>query len=140
MSDLPLDMIKIAIRSKNDPIRNNTQIYIADTYGELDILMQHCEFVFMGGSLVDHGGQNFIEAAAYGKTVIVGSYMYNFIDETEEFLKTNPHFVQAGPAGAGSTSNTKSETPSKVDVKSLDMRNPEHRKIYAEYRKTQGIV
>ena len=51
--------------------------------------MQHCEFVFMGGSLVDHGGQNFIEAAAYGKTVIVGSYMYNFIDETEEFLKTN---------------------------------------------------
>ncbi len=58
----------------------------------------------------------------------------------EEFLKTNPHFVQAGPAGAGSTSNTKSETPSKVDVKSLDMRNPEHRKIYAEYRKTQGIV
>ncbi len=89
LSDLPLDMIKIAIRSKNDPIRNNTQIYIADTYGELDILMQHCEFVFMGGSLVDHGGQNFIEAAAYGKTVIVGSYMYNFIDETEEFLKTN---------------------------------------------------
>jgi hypothetical protein len=58
----------------------------------------------------------------------------------EEFLKTNPHFVQAGPAGAGSTSNTKSETPSKVDVQSLDMRNPEHRKIYAEYRKKQGIV
>ena len=55
MSDLPLDMIKIMIRSKNDSPRNNTQIYIADTYGELDILMQHCEFVFMGGSLVDHG-------------------------------------------------------------------------------------
>ena len=89
LSDLPLDMIKIAIRSKNDPIRNNTQIYIADTYGELGLLMEHCEFVFMGGSLVDHGGQNFIEAAAYGKTVIVGSYMYNFIDETEEFLRTN---------------------------------------------------
>ena len=51
--------------------------------------MQHCEFVFMGGSLVDHGGQNFLEAASHGKTIIVGSYMYNFIDETEEFLKTN---------------------------------------------------
>ena len=89
LSDLPLDMIKIAIRSKDDKIRNNTQIYIADTYGELDNLIQHCEFIFMGGSLIDHGGQNFIEAAAYGKTIIVGSYMYNFIDETEEFLKTN---------------------------------------------------
>ena len=89
LSDLPLDMIKIGIRSKNDPIRKNTQVYIADTYGELDSLIQHCEFVFMGGSLVDHGGQNFIEAAVHGKTIIVGSYMYNFIDETEEFLKTN---------------------------------------------------
>jgi 3-deoxy-D-manno-octulosonic-acid transferase len=89
LSDLPLDMIKIGIRSKNDPIRKNTQVYIADTYGELDSLIQHCEFVFMGGSLVDHGGQNFIEAAMHGKTIIVGSYMYNFIDETEEFLKTN---------------------------------------------------
>ena len=89
LADLPLSMIKIAIRSKNEPIKKDTQIYIADTYGELNSLMQHCEFVFMGGSLVDHGGQNFLEAASHGKTIIVGSYMYNFIDETEEFLKTN---------------------------------------------------
>ena len=47
LSDLPLDMIKIGIRSKNDPIRKNTQVYIADTYGELDSLIQHCEFVFL---------------------------------------------------------------------------------------------
>ena len=58
----------------------------------------------------------------------------------EEILKTNPHFVQAEPAGACSNSNNKSETPSKVDVQSFDMRNPAHRKIYAEYRKKQGIV
>ncbi len=89
LSDLPLAMIKIAIRSKNEPIKKDTQIYIADTYGELNSFIQHCEFVFMGGSLVDHGGQNFLEAASYGKTIIVGSYMYNFIDETEEFLKAN---------------------------------------------------
>ena len=58
----------------------------------------------------------------------------------EEFLKTNPHFVQAGPAGAGSSSNTNTESPKNVDVKSLDMKNPEHRKVYAEYRKKQGIM
>ena len=89
LSDLPLAMIKIAIRSKNEPIKKDTQIYIADTYGELDSFIQHSEFVFMGGSLVDHGGQNFLEAASHGKTIIVGPYMYNFIDETEEFLKAN---------------------------------------------------
>ena len=89
LSDIPLDLIKISIRSKNDKIRNNTQIYIADTYGELESFIEHSEFVFFGGSLIDHGGQNFLEAAAYGKSIVVGPYMYNFIDETEEFLKSN---------------------------------------------------
>ena len=89
LSDIPLDMLNIAIRSKQEPIRKSTQIYIADTYGEVSNFLEYCEFVFVGGSLVDHGGQSFIEAASYGKTIIVGPYMYNFIDETEEFLKNN---------------------------------------------------
>jgi len=89
LSDLPLDRVEIAIRSKNERIRNSTQIYIADTIGEIESLIEHCEFVFVGGSLVDHGGHNFLEAASYGKTIIVGPYMYNFIAETEEFLQKN---------------------------------------------------
>ena len=89
LSDIPLDMLSISIRSKNEPIKRSTQIYIADTYGEANIFLEHCEFVYLGGSLIDHGGQNFMEAASYGKTIIVGPYMYNFIEETEEFLKNN---------------------------------------------------
>ncbi|MDG2159463.1 MAG: glycosyltransferase N-terminal domain-containing protein [Gammaproteobacteria bacterium] len=89
LSDLPLDMLEIAIRSKNERIRSSTQIYIADTIGETESLIEHSEFIFVGGSLVDHGGQNFLEAASYGKSIIVGPYMYNFISETEEFLKNN---------------------------------------------------
>jgi hypothetical protein len=57
----------------------------------------------------------------------------------EEFLKSNPHFVQAGPAGGGSKSNTQTDAPLDVDIAKLDMTNPEHRKLYAEYRKKQGI-
>jgi hypothetical protein len=56
-----------------------------------------------------------------------------------EFLDSNPHFVQATP----STTNTKSSiTNSKepFDVSKLDMKNPEHRKVYAEYRKTHGLA
>ena len=57
----------------------------------------------------------------------------------EEFLKSNPHFVQAGPAGGGSKSNTQTDAPLDVDIAKLGMTNPEHRKLYAEYRKKQGI-
>lgn len=56
-----------------------------------------------------------------------------------EFLQTNPHFVSAGQPGGGSTSNTGTTGVSKVDVNNLDMKNPEHRKIYAEHRKTLGF-
>ena len=56
-----------------------------------------------------------------------------------EFLTTNPHFVSAGQPGGGSKSNTNSTGVQKVDVNNLDMKNPEHRKIYAQFRKEQGI-
>lgn len=55
-----------------------------------------------------------------------------------EFLQTNPHFVSAGQPGGGSKSNTGTQGVSPVDVNSLDMNNPEHRKKYAEWRKSQG--
>jgi len=55
-----------------------------------------------------------------------------------EFLQTNPHFVSAGQPGGGSKYNTGTQGIPQVDVNSLDMTNPEHRKKYAEYRKTQG--
>ena len=87
LAQIPLSDVRISIRSKNEKINEKTQVYIADTYGELNQWIEHCEFVFMGGSLVDHGGQNFLEAALHSKAIIVGPYMYNFIAETEEFLK-----------------------------------------------------
>lgn len=58
----------------------------------------------------------------------------------DEFLRNNPHFVTAGPSGSGSRSNTGNASPLKVDINSLDMKNPDHRKIYAQYRKEKGII
>lgn len=54
-------------------------------------------------------------------------------DLVQEFLDTNLHFRSAGPATTGSRSNI-SQMPQKLDPKTLDMRNPEHRKIYRESR------
>lgn len=57
-----------------------------------------------------------------------------------EFLTANPHFVAATPSGAGTTSKVGDAGSSeKFDITKLDMSRPEDRKIYAEYRKQQGI-
>ena len=53
----------------------------------------------------------------------------------EEFLATNQYFKAAGPSGVGSTSNTGKPGNNDVDLASLDMTNPDHRKIYKEMRK-----
>lgn len=60
-------------------------------------------------------------------------------DLVKNFLAENPHFVQATPATTNSTHSVKS-TSAKIDVTKLDMKNPEDRKIYAEYRKAAGII
>ena len=89
LSDIPLSGINLAIRSKEEKIRSSTQIYIADTLGEMGNLIKYSEFTIFGGSFVDIGGHSFMEAAIQSKAIIVGPYMYNFVEETEEFLKNN---------------------------------------------------
>lgn len=65
---------------------------------------------------------------------------YEVEDLVKEFLDSNPHFVQASPATTNTKSNISQGQPAKLDVTKLDMKNPEHRKVYAEYRKTAGIA
>jgi hypothetical protein len=55
------------------------------------------------------------------------------------FLDSNPHFKMASPSTTNTRSNISSGSAEKLDVSKLDMRNPEHRKIYAEYRKKNGF-
>jgi hypothetical protein len=62
-------------------------------------------------------------------------------DLVREFLDSNPHFVSAAPATTNTQSNVGSAAPSnKTDISKLDMKNPEHRKLYAQYRKASGIA
>jgi hypothetical protein len=55
-------------------------------------------------------------------------------DLVKEFLDTNPHFKLANPATANTKTNINQNSGSKVDISKLDMRNPEHRKLYAQSR------
>lgn len=68
-----------------------------------------------------------------GKPVSVDSFV-------QSWLQSNPHFVSAAPATTNTRSNVTGNQSKKLDIKSLDMKNPEHRKIYADYRKTAGLA
>jgi hypothetical protein len=61
-------------------------------------------------------------------------------DLVREFLDSNPHFVSASPSTTNTKSNISQGQPAKLDITKLDMKNPEHRKVYAEYRKTNGLA
>ena len=56
------------------------QIIIGDVMGELAQIYTLATIAFVGGSLIPHGGQNFIEPASLGKVVLCGPYMDNFPD------------------------------------------------------------
>lgn len=61
------------------------------------------------------------------------------VDElVSEFLNKNPHFVQAAPATTNSKSSVVNQRQN-LDISKLDMGNPDHRALYKEYRKTQGL-
>ncbi|MCW9023520.1 MAG: LpxL/LpxP family Kdo(2)-lipid IV(A) lauroyl/palmitoleoyl acyltransferase [Gammaproteobacteria bacterium] len=79
----------IAVRSKDDSLTEQTQVYIADTFGELPSFIAGSEFVIMGGAFANKGGQNILEAAQQSKAVIFGPHMTNFKDEARLFLLHN---------------------------------------------------
>lgn len=60
-------------------------------------------------------------------------------DLVREFLDSNPHFKLANPTTTNSKSNIASKGNAPLDISKLDMNNPEHRALYREHRKTQGL-
>jgi 3-deoxy-D-manno-octulosonic-acid transferase len=77
-------------RSKNEQPKEDTDFYIADTIGEMTLwytLAKNNGVVFMGKSLIPHGGQNPLEALKLNVPVICGPYMTNFKDMMDNLLK-----------------------------------------------------
>ena len=55
------------------------------------------------------------------------------------FLDSNPHFKMASPSTTNTRSNIANKVSGPLDITKLDMNNPEHRALYREHRKTQGL-
>jgi 3-deoxy-D-manno-octulosonic-acid transferase len=72
--------LRASLRSREELPVAATDIYVADTMGELGLFYRLAPIVFMGGSLVAHGGQNPIEAVKLGASIVHGPHVFNFTD------------------------------------------------------------
>ncbi len=80
----------VAQRSKQQGIEGRTDIYLADTIGEMGLWFRLAPVTFMGGSLVEIGGHNPFEPAALGSAVLHGPHVQNFTEA----------YARLGEAGA----------------------------------------
>ena len=85
-----LNELNLTVHSHEDigKIKRETDIYLVNTYGETKSFYNHCKNVFLGGSLISHGGQNPLEAAQFGCNVLHGPNVFNF-SEIYKFLQKN---------------------------------------------------
>ena len=78
--------LKVHIHNAKKNVSNKTDIYLINSFGQTKSFFKICKIVFLGGSLVTHGGQNPLEAARYGCKILHGPNIWNF-DEIYELLK-----------------------------------------------------
>ena len=80
--------LKIHLHNSKNKIDRNTDIYLVNSFGQTKSFFKICKTVFLGGSLIKHGGQNPLEAARFGCKILHGPHIWNF-DEIYSLLKKN---------------------------------------------------
>ena len=80
--------LKVETRSSCYKVSKNTDVYLVDSYGETKSFYKICKTVFLGGSIINHGGQNPLEPARFGCKILHGPHVQNF-SEVYKFLEKN---------------------------------------------------
>ncbi|EBA05022.1 Three-deoxy-D-manno-octulosonic-acid transferase-like protein [Rhodobacteraceae bacterium HTCC2150] len=78
--DLQETGLHIGLRSRGDKITTETQIYVADTMGEMGLWYRLSPISFLGGSLAKIGGHNPFEPASLGSAILHGPFVFNFAE------------------------------------------------------------
>ena len=76
----------VARRSLGHEIQENTDVYLADTLGELGLIYRLATIAFVGGSLVPHGGQNLREPARLHCAILFGRHVENFASVADQLI------------------------------------------------------
>ena len=70
--------LKIHLHNSKKKIDDKTDIYLVNSFGQTKSFFKTCKTVFLGGSIIKHGGQNPLEAARYGCQILHGPNIWNF--------------------------------------------------------------
>jgi 3-deoxy-D-manno-octulosonic-acid transferase len=90
----------VALRSAQPPMLDPaTDILVGDSMGELPLFYAAADVAFVGGSLVNTGGHNVLEASAAGVPVVFGPHMFNFADISRLILERGAGRQVADAAG-----------------------------------------
>jgi 3-deoxy-D-manno-octulosonic-acid transferase len=84
--------LNFLIAESLDNFKNNTDILIINSYGNTKKILKSSKYVFIGGSLVDHGGQNPIEVAYNNSLIFHGPHVHNFTEIYDFLNKENIAF------------------------------------------------
>ena len=85
--------LSVARRSQKDDVTPETKVLLGDTMGELNFLYSVSDVAFVGGSLVDHGGQNLLEPASLGLPLSSGKSLRNFQEIADELQEDKALFL-----------------------------------------------
>ena len=80
--------LNVHLHNSKNKIDKDTDIYLVNSFGQTKSFFKVCKTVFLGGSMIRHGGQNPLEAARFGCKILHGPNVWNF-DEIYNLLKKN---------------------------------------------------
>ena len=78
---------QVSLRSGGEEINNYTEIYIADTFGEMGLWYRISSISFLGGSMTEVGGHNPFEPATLGSAILHGPHVWSAAEAYEELGK-----------------------------------------------------
>ncbi len=90
-----------ALRGNETQLGDDVTVLLLDSIGELASLYRLADGVFVGGSLVEAGGHNILEPAAFGKVPVFGESMENFAEIAHRFVAAEAAIQVASPEDAG---------------------------------------
>ena len=114
------------------------EVILLDSIGELRAVYPLAEIVFVGGSLIPHGGQSILEPAIAEKAVVTGFYTTNFTEIVKEFLAQNA-LIQLPKLAAGEIPAKLAETFSEL-LSDAEKRRTLAKNAFAVMKKNRGAT
>jgi 3-deoxy-D-manno-octulosonic-acid transferase len=79
--------LRFVRRSSEQDVPHDCHIVLGDSLGEMAAYYEACDCAFIGGSLLNYGAHNLIEACAAGVPVLIGPSTYNFAEAAEAAIE-----------------------------------------------------